>query len=129
MSRMQSGSIYQKPGFSRVITSATPGVEPTTNNGLAPLNVYNSVIVLGRTTDYHGIAPLRLSLVMGRGVPVAIVAEIDRKFDDGEPAFGSMRLALSAPTTFVGVNNWGASEANCIDLAPPVRVGVALVPF
>lgn len=108
-----------KAGFIKGSYLGTPGVEPTVDNGLAPLNSFNHAILLGRTSDYHGIASVRLHLVTGRGIPVKLLAELDRKIDNSEPATGSLRVAVSTPATFSGVNNWGASDTTCIDMTPP----------
>ena len=60
-----------------------------------PSNAFNHVVVIGRTADYLsvGVSPVRLNLVLGRGVPVDIVQELDVKLDDGIPNTGILRLA------------------------------------
>ena len=58
---------------------------PTPDGEVSPLNAFHHVIVLGRTSDYLGDNPVRLNLVMGRGVPVGIMRELDIKLDDGAP--------------------------------------------
>lgn len=48
-------------------------------------------------------------LITGRGIPVQVIAELDRKVDDGQPATGLMHLGD-------GGTGWDATaEGNCID--------------
>lgn len=44
-------------------------------------------------------------LITGRGIPVEVIAELDRKVDDGEPETGAMQLGL-------GGANWLAAESD-----------------
>lgn len=104
-----------KAGFIQGAYAGTPGTEPNTTNNLAPLNAFNNVITIGRTGDYLGVSPVRLHLVMGRGVPVNIIRELDVKLDDGVPTTGIVRASEPTPTVFAGTNNWGGSEAACVD--------------
>ena len=61
--------------------------------------------------------PDRLHLIIGRGVPVDILRELDVKVDDGNPDSGVLRATIAAAVTFVGVNSWGGSDATCTDNA------------
>ena len=88
--------------------------EPDTTNNLAPQNAFNQIISIGRTNDYQGTAAVRLNVVVGRGVPVNIMRELDVKMDDGVPNTGVMRATLVAPTVFARTNSWGGMEAACI---------------
>ncbi|NIR28065.1 MAG: prepilin-type N-terminal cleavage/methylation domain-containing protein [Gammaproteobacteria bacterium] len=100
--------------------------EPTADNNLAPLNVFNRVITMGRTTDYEGVSPERLNLVMGRGVPVNIMLELDTKLDDGRPTTGVVRATVDdANVQYFGTATgiiWGGRDAACVDAtaAPPI---------
>jgi prepilin-type N-terminal cleavage/methylation domain-containing protein len=58
----------------------------------APVNAFNGTLVLTRTDGYTGTAADRLSLHMGRNVPVNISRELDLKVDDGLPNTGVLRL-------------------------------------
>ena len=76
---------------------------PTAGNRRAPLNPFNRVMVLGRTDDYldaGGASPVRLNLVLGRGIPVDLARELDVKIDDGAPDTGALRLTVSTGATF-----------------------------
>ena len=44
-------------------------------------------------------------LITGRGIPVEVIAELDRKVDDGEPETGAMQLGA-------GGANWLAAESD-----------------
>ena len=88
---------------------------PTATGDVSPLNAVNNVIVIGRTSDYMGTNPVRLHVVIGRGVPVSIMREIDVKLDDGVPDTGVMRAPLAAARVFdepVGAEHGGAN-AGC----------------
>ena len=77
------------------------------------------MITIGRTSDYQGVASVRLHVVMGRGVPVNIMRELDVKLDDGVPDTGVVRATLAVPTVFAGANNWGGQDATCVAAGPP----------
>ena len=86
---------------------------PTPTNQLAPLNPFNRVMVLGRTDDYlhtGGTPPVRLNLVLGRGIPVDLARELDTKVDDGVPDTGVLRLTVSSGATF---GEAGEGDASC----------------
>ena len=92
------------------------GAEPDNTGALAPLNAFNTPILVGRTPDFQGAAAARLNLVVGRNIPVDVIRELDVKVDDSRPTTGNMRQAATAPTIFAYTNNWGGS-ADCIDAA------------
>ena len=90
------------------------GVQPTPTNQRAPLNPFNRVMVLGRTDDYlhaGGTPPVRLNLVLGRGIPVDLARELDIKLDDGVPDTGALRLTVSSGATF---GEAAEGEAGCV---------------
>lgn len=116
----EANALWEQLAAARFIPgsySGTAGVEPTTDNGLAPLNAYNRVVVIGRTDDYQGENPIRLHLVIGRGVPVGIMRELDTKVDDGRPQTGRVRASVAdADVTYFGLSNsWGGQNAACVD--------------
>jgi prepilin-type N-terminal cleavage/methylation domain-containing protein len=93
-------------------------LEPTTANGAAPFNPFNSAIIMNRSADYtHDVTgttpPTRLNLVVGRGTPVDIARELDTKLDDSDPATGGLRSALSSGGALGGTSDWSGSEATC----------------
>ena len=108
-----------KAGFIQGAYTGDPG-PPDTNNNRTPLNAFNNVVLLGRTSDYidrtPGTPAVRLSLVLGRGVPVDIARELDVKLDDGVPDTGVLRLAIDAGATFGAL---AESLAGCLDASDP----------
>ncbi|MCB1743007.1 MAG: hypothetical protein KDK91_21705 [Gammaproteobacteria bacterium] len=92
--------------------------EPTTDNSLAPLNAFNTVMLVGRTDDYlssDGPSSVRLNVVVGRGVPAGVLRELDVKLDDGRPGLGTLRSAVADGDVnfFTGSHQWGGSSAEC----------------
>ncbi len=94
-------------------------VEPTTENVVAPLNPFNSAIVVARTNNYMadttGTQPTRLHLIVGRGTPVDIARELDTKLDDSNPETGNLRSAGTVAGPLGGTSQWGGSQAGCVD--------------
>jgi len=92
-------------------------VEPTTANGAAPFNPFNSAIVVARTPDYVDVSstpPSRLQLVVGRGTPVDIARELDTKLDDSSPESGNLRSAANPVGILAGGSGWGADGGGCV---------------
>lgn len=90
----------------------------------APRNAFNGYLVLYRTSDYYdtsGTPADRLNLILGAGIPVNVLRELDLKVDDGLPQTGVMRHALTSGGTFPD-NGIGLSTATCVDTTttPPI---------
>ncbi|MFT4581318.1 MAG: prepilin-type N-terminal cleavage/methylation domain-containing protein [Gammaproteobacteria bacterium] len=85
----------------------------------APRNAFNGYLVLFRTADYidAGTAVDRLNLVLGAGIPVNVLRELDLKVDDGLPESGVMRHALSTGTPTFGAV--ALSTAGCVATGTP----------
>lgn len=111
-----------KSGFIQGAYEGSGATEPTLSNNLAPLNVFNGVVIIGRTPDYEGGTANRLNMVLGRNTPVTIVSELDRKIDDGQPHAGVLRMAPGTATVFAGTNSWGATgtDVSCTNTAGTV---------
>jgi prepilin-type N-terminal cleavage/methylation domain-containing protein len=116
-----------KAGFIQGAYLGTPNVEPNTTNNLSPLNAFNNVVTIGRTGDFEGVSPVKLHVVVGRGVPVNIIQELDIKVDDGVPNTGIIRATVAdgAVTVFAGANTWGGREAACVIGAAPMVWDIA----
>ncbi len=98
-------------------TGGGGNVEPSTSNGAAPFNPFNSAIVVARTPDYVDVAlapPSRLQLVVGRGTPVDIARELDTKLDDSNPETGNLRSTQSTVGLLTGSSGWGADGGGCV---------------
>ena len=94
---------------------------PTAAGEVSPLNAFNNVIAIGRTSDYRGTNPVRLNVMVGRGVPVDLMYELDLKLDDGAPDTGVVRAASAAATVFTAPNAadaHGGMEAACVSGTP-----------
>ena len=85
---------------------------PTNDNGVAPLNAFNNVMALGRTNDFLSSPSFRLHLVMGRGIPVDVMRELDLKIDDGFPTTGELRAAVSSGALMGTI---AEQDAACVD--------------
>lgn len=87
----------------------------------APRNAFNGFLMLYRSDDYYdaGTATEKLNLVLGAGIPVNVLAELDRKIDDGLPQTGVLRHAVTSGGTFGTISQ---SSANCVDdtVTPPI---------
>ncbi|MCP5145468.1 MAG: prepilin-type N-terminal cleavage/methylation domain-containing protein [Gammaproteobacteria bacterium] len=94
----------------------------------APRNAFQGFLVLFETDDYAndtGTPPVRLNLILGRGIPVNVLRELDVKVDDGFPTTGVLRQALTTGATF-SANNIGHSSAACVDgTATPIIWNIA----
>jgi prepilin-type N-terminal cleavage/methylation domain-containing protein len=103
-----------KAGFIQGSYTGEPD-PPTTNSNQTPLNAFNNVVLLGRTSDYvdRTTASIRLGLVLGRGVPVDIARELDVKLDDGIPDTGVLRLAVTTGATFGDVGSSSPAPSAC----------------
>ncbi len=109
-----------KAGFINGTYQGTPGTEPTQANDLAPLNVFRRPTIIGRTPDYEGAGLPRRHIVVGRGIPVGLLRELDTKLDDGKPDRGIVRATVDdgGISVFGGANFWGGRDSACIDAAP-----------
>lgn len=118
----ESNAFWEQLAKAGFIRGTYPGTaaEPTLDNDLTPLNIYNRPIIIGRTPDFEGAAGPRRHVIVGRGAPVGAMRELDLKIDDGKPHEGNVRATLddAAISVFVGGNSWGGSEAACVDATP-----------
>ncbi|MEK7231210.1 MAG: hypothetical protein AAB115_04230, partial [Pseudomonadota bacterium] len=96
----------------------------------SPVNAYNIYLQLIYDAVYGTAAPTRHNLKTGSGIPVAVIAELDRKIDDGQPYAGTFQfstyqgsngVALTAPpgatacTTATTATSWNVvgGATNC----------------
>lgn len=81
---------------------------PTASN--APTNPFGGAMFLAYWNQYNGTGarPSVTGIYTGRAVPSKVLAEIDRKVDDGNPRTGSFRSAWPQRTSgsCVRGNNW-----------------------
>jgi len=88
----------------------TTATEYQCNVSTCPDNGFGSGMLLSFGTEVRGAAGANAhELITGRGIPVEVIAELDRKVDDGNPITGAMQLGAGGP-------NWPvASSDACID--------------
>jgi len=110
-------------GFLNGSYTATSGETiPTDANN--PKNPYSVYIQLVYDAVYGtGTVPPKHNLKTGSQVPVEIVAEVDRKVDDGKPTTGGFQFSIYAPTggtaptatSCMLSGNWNisGSDTNC----------------
>jgi ABC-2 type transport system ATP-binding protein len=82
---------------------------------LAPRNAFNGFLMLYSSSDYYDSSSTpseKLNLVLGTGIPVNVVAELDRKIDDGLPQSGVVRQALTSGGKFDSVSQSKAAPAS-----------------
>jgi prepilin-type N-terminal cleavage/methylation domain-containing protein len=116
-----------KAGFIRGVFLGTPATEPTLDNNLAPLNILQRPIIIGRTADFEGATTQRRHVIVGRGVPAGLLLELDTKLDDGKPAAGKVRATVddAGVTVFGGTQFWGGRESACVNAGPDWDVSSA----
>ncbi|MBT6276112.1 MAG: prepilin-type N-terminal cleavage/methylation domain-containing protein, partial [Chromatiales bacterium] len=118
-----------KSGFIQGSYAGTSATTPNFSNNLSPVNAFNNPMVLGLTPDYFDTQttpPARLHLIIGRGIPVGILRELDVKVDDGNPISGVLRATLATSTIFAGgTPQLGGSAATCVTAAAPFIYNVA----
>ena len=71
--------------------------------------------MLYSSNDYYDTEPTptdRLNLVLGAGIPVNVLAELDRKIDDGLPQTGVLRHGVTEAGTFTTISQ---STADCVN--------------
>ncbi len=82
---------------------------------VAPRNAFNGFLILYRTDDYDdagGTPADRLNLVLGAGIPVNVLRELDLKIDDGLPQTGVLRHAVTSGAT---LGTLAESLPACVD--------------
>jgi prepilin-type N-terminal cleavage/methylation domain-containing protein len=71
------------------------GVAPTPTN--TPTNPYGGFMQLIFDDVYQGVANARNNVKTGSGIPATLLAEVDRKIDDGNANTGEFRFSLFGP--------------------------------
>ena len=77
-----------------------------------PDNGFGAGMNLSFGTQIRGAiatTPAAHELLTGRGIPVEVLAELDRKVDDGEPSTGAMQLGAGAAAAAEG---WVAADSD-----------------
>ena len=94
----------------------------TASNATSPANPYSGLLDLRFDAMYDGTASNKHNLKTGPQVPSDILAEVDRKVDDGDPNTGTFRgtgffeaTPAAAPPTTCAAAAWlvASPAANC----------------
>ncbi len=106
-------------GFLSCAQCSADIVAAAPSNLNSPLNAYNGVMVLSFDDEYFDpVATARHNLKSGSQVPPNVLAEVDRKLDDGNPQTGTLRSTTAAVTgelpvalgCITGGNLWAATD-------------------
>jgi len=113
-------------GFISCSVCTGTGAAPTSANSLT--NAYSGVMTIVSDTAYNdqalGTGPARNNIKSGKNVPSNVLAEVDRKIDDGSPRTGTFRFSTwsdgapaPAAATCAAINsdNWMVQtpDPNC----------------
>jgi prepilin-type N-terminal cleavage/methylation domain-containing protein len=115
-----SAAGFMNGSYNATSSTTTPGDDNTPKN---PYSVYIELIYNGAYGDPSLTSSSKHNLKTGTQVPVEIIAEVDRKIDDGRPYTGSFQFSDYAPSGFtapdealcVATGNWDIAkgETNC----------------
>ena len=109
-------ALWEQLSKSGFIQGSYPGgtAQPTSASNSAPRNAFNGYLFLFRTADYDdpGTAVDRLNVVLGAGIPVNVLRELDPKVVDGLPESGVLRHAVDSGVTFSTLAEF---NAGCVD--------------
>jgi len=92
--------------MSVVVAAGGSGPASTINN--SPINVYGSPLSVGHVASntagsliewFDAAAVTRLVVATGGGIPSQVLAEVDRKADDGLPSSGQLHFAAGSGAT------------------------------
>ena len=119
----ESNAFWEQLAKARFVNGAfqgTAATEPTLSNNQTPMNVFGRPIIIGRTPDFVGATGPRRHVLVGRGVPVTLLRELDIKLDDGNPGTGKLRSTLDdgALSVFSGTEFWGGADSTCVSATP-----------
>lgn len=100
----------------------TSGTETSATSANSPTNPYGGFMQIIFDAAYNPAGGVsRNNVKTGSGIPATVLAEADRKIDDGNPETGDFRFSTfgGAPatclTTLGGINVWdiNSGQANC----------------
>jgi len=101
-----------KSGFLTGSYSCSPA-ESLTTTPTNPYNVFLQLVFDNAYADPSGTPPNRHNLKSGAQIPVEIVAEVDRKIDDGRPFTGSFRFSPYAGNSGSAPTVGGTAAPSC----------------
>jgi prepilin-type N-terminal cleavage/methylation domain-containing protein len=118
-----SATVFQNLTVSGFLACGTCTVAGASTAANSPANPYNGFMRISNTADYQvgaGAGPVRMHVATGTGVPSNVLAEIDRKVDDGVSNNGSfVESGFNGAPAACAVGNPGvwaappAAQTNC----------------
>jgi prepilin-type N-terminal cleavage/methylation domain-containing protein len=111
-----SAAGFLNAGFAATSSTASPDQDNT------PTNVFGGYlqVIYDENWGYSGNTTERHNIKTGNQIPVELIAEIDRKTDDGRPAAG--RLQFSPYAVGGSEPEWGGSDTSCTTVDAPDAV-------
>jgi prepilin-type N-terminal cleavage/methylation domain-containing protein len=95
---------------------AMASVDEVPGQANTPANAFGGLVLLANDAEFLAAAGPRLNLKTGGKVPSTVLAEIDRKTDDGNPSTGLFRATGPAGTPATGCvagTAWGLEQVDC----------------
>lgn len=107
-----------RAGFVTGNYDGTPGGGPVETAANSPTNPYGGFMQVIFDATYQGSGGVaRNNVKTGSGIPATLLAEVDRKIDDGNPTTGEFRFSTfgGAPATCLNGTNWeiNTGQGNC----------------
>ena len=96
------------------VTAPTDATSPKNPYSVYMQIVYDGVYGIGTTGTPQ---PAKHNVKTGGQIPVEIIAEVDRKIDDGKPASGAFQFSAYVPTASFTVPPIGTATTGCTDSA------------
>lgn len=95
-----------------------PGASPAPSQANSPINAFNGVMTIVFDAVYavpSGTPSQANNLKSGKQIPSNIIAEVDRKIDDGIPTTGAFRFSIANPE-----GGTAPTQATCLTGTPLV---------
>jgi hypothetical protein len=99
--------------------TASPQTSPRNNYGALMELVFDGIYGAGTTA---APSPLRHNIKTGAQIPVAVIAEVDRKVDDGAPNTGGFQFSRYQGNAAVAPSDGSVVAPDCTSAAAPAGV-------
>jgi len=95
----ERGLVWQQLAQAGFISGSYDGVATgsgwTCSQNTCPPNTFGGTMLLDTGSEAQGTAVVRAELYSGQNIPITVLAEIDRKIDDGLPNTGSFQVSVT----------------------------------
>lgn len=113
-----------KAGFITGSYSGAFGVDAAPNPANNPNNPFGGYLQLINDNIYddalEATQPVALNIKTGAQIPSGVLAELDRKVDDGQPMTGTFRSLGNAPRTLAPAGGAANTVVACNLVGPPI---------